>query len=124
VTAIDRTARQVTLADGGRVGYDRLLLATGASPRRLPVPGAGAEGVHYLRRIEDGERLKDTLSTAARIAVIGGGWIGLEVAAAARQAGAEVVLLEAAELPLLGVLGPEAARIFAGLRRSWPPTRG
>jgi 3-phenylpropionate/trans-cinnamate dioxygenase ferredoxin reductase component len=117
VTAIDRSARRVTLAGGGHLGYDRLLLATGAVPRTLPVPGADAGGVHYLRRIEDSDQIKDTLATASRVAVIGGGWIGLEVAAAARQAGAEVVLLEAAELPLLGVLGPEAARVFADLHR-------
>jgi 3-phenylpropionate/trans-cinnamate dioxygenase ferredoxin reductase subunit len=117
VTAIDRAARQVTLADGSHVGYDKLLLATGAGPRRLPVPGADADGVHHLRRIEDSERIKDTLATASRVVVIGGGWIGLEVAAAARQAGVEVVLLEAAELPLLGVLGPQVAQVFADLHR-------
>jgi 3-phenylpropionate/trans-cinnamate dioxygenase ferredoxin reductase subunit len=117
VTAIDRAARQVTLADGSHVGYDKLLLATGASPRRLPLPGADADGVHHLRRIEDSEQIKDTLATASRVAVIGGGWIGLEVAAAARQAGAGVVLLEAAELPLLGVLGPKVAQVFADLHR-------
>jgi 3-phenylpropionate/trans-cinnamate dioxygenase ferredoxin reductase subunit len=115
VTAIDRAARQVTLAGGGHVGYDKLLLATGADPRTVPVPGA--DGPHYLRRIEDSDQIKETLATASRIAVIGGGWIGLEVAAAARRAGAEVVLLEAAELPLLGVLGPQAARVFADLHR-------
>jgi 3-phenylpropionate/trans-cinnamate dioxygenase ferredoxin reductase subunit len=117
VSAIDRAARQVTLADGSHIGYDKLLLATGASPRTLPVPGADADGVHQLRRIEDSEQIKDTLATASRVAVIGGGWIGLEVAAAARQAGVEVVLLEAAELPLLGVLGPQVAQVFADLHR-------
>jgi 3-phenylpropionate/trans-cinnamate dioxygenase ferredoxin reductase subunit len=117
VTAIDRAACQVTLADGDHVGYDKLLLATGAGPRRLRVPGADADGVHYLRRIEDSEQIKNTLATASRVAVIGGGWIGLEVAAAARQAGTGVVLLEAAELPLLGVLGPEVAQVFADLHR-------
>jgi 3-phenylpropionate/trans-cinnamate dioxygenase ferredoxin reductase component len=117
VTAIDRASHQVSLADGTHVGYDKLLLATGARPRELNVPGARAGGVHYLRRIEDSERIKDTLATAARVAVIGGGWIGLEVAAAAREAGAGVVLLEAAELPLLGVLGPQVAQVFADLHR-------
>jgi transaldolase len=117
VTAIDRAAHQVTLADGSHVGYDRLLLATGSSPRRLPVPGADADGVYYLRRIEDSEQINDTLATASRVAVIGGGWIGLEVAAAARQAGVQVVLIEAAELPLLGVLGPQVAQVFADLHR-------
>jgi 3-phenylpropionate/trans-cinnamate dioxygenase ferredoxin reductase subunit len=117
VAAIDRAARQVTLADDSRVGYDKLLLATGSSPRRLSVPGAGADGVHYLRRIEDSEQIKDRLATASRVAVIGGGWIGLEVAAAARQAGVQVVLIEAAELPLVGVLGRHVAQVFADLHR-------
>jgi 3-phenylpropionate/trans-cinnamate dioxygenase ferredoxin reductase subunit len=117
VAAIDRAARQVTLADDSRVGYDKLLLATGSSPRRLSVPGAGADGVHYLRRIEDSEQIKDTLATASRVAVIGGGWIGLEVAAAARQAGVQVTLIEAAELPLLGLLGRHVAQVFADLHR-------
>ncbi|MGH3376966.1 MAG: NAD(P)/FAD-dependent oxidoreductase [Actinoallomurus sp.] len=117
-TAIDRAARQVTLADGGRVAYDKLLLTTGSSPRRLPVPGGDADGVHYLRTLGDSEQIKDTLGTASRIVVIGGGWIGLEVAAAARQADVEVTLIEAAELPLLGVLGREAAQVFADLHRA------
>lgn len=117
VTAIDPAVRRVMLADGGHVGYDKLLLATGAVPRTLPVPGADADGVHYLRRIEDSEQIRDTLATASRVAVIGGGWIGLEVAAAARQADTGVVLLEAAELPLSGVLGPQVAQVFADLHQ-------
>jgi 3-phenylpropionate/trans-cinnamate dioxygenase ferredoxin reductase subunit len=117
VTAVDRPARQVVLADGGRVGYDRLLLATGSSPRRPPIPGADADGVHYLRRIEDSDLIKGALEIASRVIVIGGGWIGLETAAAARQAGVEVVLIEAAELPLLGPLGRQAAQVFADLHR-------
>jgi 3-phenylpropionate/trans-cinnamate dioxygenase ferredoxin reductase subunit len=117
VTGIDRAAREVALADGSRVGYARLLLATGSSPRRLPVPGSDAEGVLYLRRVADSDRIKAAFQDASRIAVIGAGWIGLETAAAARAAGAEVTILEAAELPLLRVLGAEAARVFAGLHR-------
>jgi 3-phenylpropionate/trans-cinnamate dioxygenase ferredoxin reductase subunit len=107
----------VALADSSRIGYARLLLATGSSPRRLPVPGADADGVLYLRRVGDSDQIKATFQTASRIAVIGAGWIGLECAAAARAAGVEVTLLEAAELPLLRVLGPEVARVFAGLHR-------
>jgi 3-phenylpropionate/trans-cinnamate dioxygenase ferredoxin reductase subunit len=114
-TAIDRAAHEVTLADGSRIGYDRLLLATGASPRRLPVPGADAEGVHYLRRIEHSDAIHSTFG--GRLVVIGAGWIGLEVAAAARQAGSEVTVVEVAELPLLAVLGPEVATVFADLHR-------
>jgi 3-phenylpropionate/trans-cinnamate dioxygenase ferredoxin reductase subunit len=110
-TAIDRAGRQVALADGSAVGYDKLLLATGASPRRL----AHADGVHYLRTISDCERIRDILATASHLAVIGGGWIGLEVTAAARQAGLRVTVLETLELPLLRVLGGEMARVFADL---------
>jgi 3-phenylpropionate/trans-cinnamate dioxygenase ferredoxin reductase subunit len=110
VTGIDRAAHEVALADGSRIGYAKLLLATGSSPRRLPVPGTDADGVHYLRRVGDSDQIKATFQAAARIAVIGAGWIGLECAAAARAAGVEVTLLETAELPLLRVLGPEVAR--------------
>lgn len=114
-TALDRTAHQLHLADGTRTHYDKLLLATGASPRTLPVPGADAQGVHYLRRIEDSDRIKAILHTASRLVVIGAGWIGLEVTAAARQADVEVTVLDTAELPLLRVLGPEVAQVFADL---------
>jgi len=115
VTGIDPAAHDVTLADGSRVGYARLLLTTGASPRRLAVPGADLPGVLYLRRVADSEQIKAAFRAASRVVVIGAGWIGLEATAAARAAGVEVTLLEAAELPLLRVLGAEAARVFAGL---------
>ncbi|MFC0540259.1 NAD(P)/FAD-dependent oxidoreductase [Kutzneria chonburiensis] len=117
VSRIDRDDHRVQLADGSSQPYDKLLLATGASPRRPPIPGADAPGVRYLRRIEDSESLRDAFGTASRIVVVGGGWIGLEVAAAARQAGVAVTLLEAASLPLLRVLGPEVAPVFAELHR-------
>jgi len=117
VTAIDRAARQVALADGSSVGYAKLLLATGSSPRLLTVPGADADGVLYLRRAADSDQIKAVLATASRIAVIGAGWIGLEAAAAARTAGVEVTICEAAGLPLLRVLGPEVAQVFADLHR-------
>ena len=117
VTGIDPTAHEVGLADGSRVGYARLLLATGSSPRRIPVPGADADGVLYLRRVADSDEIKATFQTATRIAVIGAGWIGLETAAAARAAGVEVKILETAALPLLRVLGPEVAQVFADLHR-------
>ncbi|HEX8081542.1 MAG TPA: FAD-dependent oxidoreductase [Jatrophihabitans sp.] len=112
---LDRDARVVELSDGDQVGYDMLLLATGASPRTLSVPGADAEGVHLLRTLDDSDRLRALLPTISRLVVIGAGWIGLEVAAAARQAGVEVTVVESAELPLLRVLGPEVARVFADL---------
>ena len=117
VTALDPAAHEVRLARGGRVGYARLLLATGSSPRRLPVPGADLDGVLYLRRVGDSDRLKAAFAAAGKVVVIGGGWIGLETAAAARAAGAEVTVLEAAKLPLLRVLGPEVAQVFATLHR-------
>jgi 3-phenylpropionate/trans-cinnamate dioxygenase ferredoxin reductase subunit len=117
VTAIgvDRAAHEVVLADGSRVGYTKLLLTTGSSPRRLQVPGADLDGVLYLRSAGDSDRIKALLAGADRIAVIGAGWIGLEITAAAREAGVGVTVLEAAELPLLRVLGPEVASVFAAL---------
>ncbi|MEV0713483.1 FAD-dependent oxidoreductase [Asanoa sp. NPDC050611] len=117
VTALDPTGHEVTLADGTRLGYAKLLLATGSSPRPLTVPGADLPGVHYLRRVEESERLKDVFRPDARVVVIGAGWIGLETTAAGRAAGARVTVLEAADLPLLRVLGREVARVFADLHR-------
>lgn len=107
VAALDREAHEVVLADGERVGYDRLLLCTGGEARPLEVPGGELDGVLTLRTLEDAERLKGRLSEGARIVVIGGGWIGLEVAATARQAGAGVTVIEA--MPRLCQRGvPEA----------------
>ena len=117
VTEIDRTGHRVTLADGSAQPYAKLLLTTGSSPRRLPVPGAELDGVVYLRTVGDSDRIKAALVSAARVAVVGAGWIGLETAAAARTAGAHVTVVEAAELPLLRVLGPEVAQVFADLHR-------
>jgi 3-phenylpropionate/trans-cinnamate dioxygenase ferredoxin reductase subunit len=118
VTALDRAARQAVTATGERLRYDRLLLATGSSPRRLNVPGADLDGVLYLRRLADSDRLRAAFETAGRVAIVGGGWIGLETAAAARAAGLDVTLLEGAPLPLLRVLGPEVAEVFADLHRA------
>jgi 3-phenylpropionate/trans-cinnamate dioxygenase ferredoxin reductase component len=117
VTGIDPAAHQLSLADGSQLGYSKLLLATGSSPRSLPVPGADSDGVLYLRSVGDSDAIKEAFKSAARVAVIGAGWIGLETAAAARAAGVEVTVLEAAELPLLRVLGREVAQVFAGLHR-------
>jgi 3-phenylpropionate/trans-cinnamate dioxygenase ferredoxin reductase component len=116
-TEIDPAAHRVTLADGTSQPYAKLLLTTGSAPRPLQVPGAELDGVAYLRTAEDSDRIKAALESASRVAVIGAGWIGLETAAAARTAGAEVTVLEALELPLLRVLGPETARVFAELHR-------
>ena len=116
-TAVDRDAHEVVLADGDRIGYRKLLLATGSSPRRLPVAGADLDGVHYLRRLGDSDAIAAAIRSSSRIVVIGGGWIGLEVAAAARIADVAVTLVESAPLPLLRVLGPEIAEVFATLHR-------
>ena len=116
--AIDAIGHRVSLADGGAIGYDKLVLATGARPRRLSLPGADAAGLHYLRTREDSDAIRACLGDGQRLIIIGGGWIGLEVAAAARGAGTTVTLLEAAELPLLSVLGPELAQVFADLHRA------
>jgi 3-phenylpropionate/trans-cinnamate dioxygenase ferredoxin reductase component len=117
VSALDRPAKQVVLAGGERVGYDRLLLTTGSVVRRLDLPGADLAGVDYLRRLPDALRISALLEAGRRIVVIGAGWIGLEVAAAARQRGAEVTVVEMLELPLQRVLGDELGRVFADLHR-------
>jgi 3-phenylpropionate/trans-cinnamate dioxygenase ferredoxin reductase subunit len=118
VLGIDLAAHEVTLAGGTELSYTKLLLATGSSPRHLPVTGSDAEDVHYLRTVGDSEQIKDLLVAGSRVVVIGAGWIGLEVAATAKQAGADVTVLEAADLPLLRVLGPEVAAVFADLHRA------
>ena len=114
VRAIDRAARQVWLADDSAIGYDRLLLATGAEPRRLPLPG----DVCYLRTLEESHRLAARLHDGARLVIIGAGWIGLEVAAAARERGAAVTVIETAPLPLHRVLGDRLAASFAALHEA------
>ncbi len=116
-SSIDRARHVVTTEGGEEIGYDRLLLTTGSSPRKLPLPGADSREVLYLRRIEDSERLRERFVKGRRLVVIGAGWIGLEAAAAAREAEVEVTVLETLELPLLRVLGPECARLFADLHR-------
>ena len=110
--------RQVQLSDGTLLAYDALLLATGSTPRRLNVPGADATGVHYLRTLDDADALRAGLDTTQHLVIVGGGWIGLEVAAVAREQGVAVTVLEQAELPLVGVLGPEVAQVFADLHRA------
>lgn len=117
VVSIDRSAYEVTIEGGERIGYHKLLLATGSSPRRLTVPGNDLNGILYLRRLEDCEAMKAAFKTASRVAIIGAGWIGLETAAAARAAGCEVTVLERGELPLLTVLGREVAEIYADQHR-------
>ena len=116
-TAVDTSAKEVELVDGRRIGYDQLLLATGSRARTLPLPGAGAHGVLTLRHVEDSDTISDAFSAGGRMAVIGGGWIGMETAANARDKGVEVTVIEAADLPLSMVLGPELAQVFLDLHR-------
>jgi 3-phenylpropionate/trans-cinnamate dioxygenase ferredoxin reductase subunit len=117
-TSLHPASRTVGTATGGRLHYDKLLLATGSKPRRLDVPGADLDGVYYLRNVEDSDRLKSEFAKANRAVIIGAGWIGLETASAARAAGLEITLLVSGDLPLQHVLGPEVAPIFAELHRS------
>lgn len=117
VTAVDRAAHEVVTAEGERTAYDRLLLATGSSPRTLTLPGHDLGGVLSLRTIEDSDRIRALMQPGARLVFVGGGWIGLEVASAAREAGADVVVLESLELPLVRVLGVQVAKVFADLHR-------
>jgi 3-phenylpropionate/trans-cinnamate dioxygenase ferredoxin reductase subunit len=116
VTGVDRAGKVVHTSSGDQP-YDQLLLATGASPRRLAMADESGAPVAYLRTIEDSDRLRAAFAAGNRIAIVGGGWIGLEVAAAARTAGCEVTVLESLDLPLLRVLGPEVAERFAALHR-------
>ncbi|GEL97032.1 NAD(P)/FAD-dependent oxidoreductase [Cellulomonas terrae] len=115
--SIDLGARDVVDGSGTRTGWDHLVLATGSEPRRLDVPGAGLDGVVQLRTLDDSDRLRTLLTAGKRVVVVGGGWIGLEVTAAARAAGCEVSVLVRDPLPLLAVLGPELAAMFADLHR-------
>jgi 3-phenylpropionate/trans-cinnamate dioxygenase ferredoxin reductase component len=116
-TGIATDSKHITLDDGELIEYEKLLLTTGSTPRHLPIPGAELDGVHYLRRVGDSERLRELFTTASRLVIIGAGWIGLEVAAAARAAGVDVTILETAALPLLRVLGSTIAPVFAALHR-------
>jgi 3-phenylpropionate/trans-cinnamate dioxygenase ferredoxin reductase component len=116
VTAIDRGGRRVE-AGGEWIEYETLVLATGARARHLAMADDSGVPVVYLRTLDDSLALREHLTEGNLIGIIGGGWIGLEVASAARQHGAEVTVLESLDLPLLRVLGPEVARVFADLHR-------
>ena len=114
---IDRDAQTVTLASGTELTYDALVLATGSHARTLSLPGADLPGVLTLRRFEDCLALKDALEPGTRLVIVGGGWIGLEVASAAIEAECHVTVLEHFALPLFNVLGERLAGWFAGLHR-------
>jgi NADPH-dependent 2,4-dienoyl-CoA reductase/sulfur reductase-like enzyme len=118
VRSIDRPGHQVELAGGEQVPYDRLLITTGASPRRLSIPGADLGGVLYLRTAADSERLQAALRGGGKVVIAGAGWIGLETAAAAREYGCEVTIVEPETGPLHRAVGPELGEVFAKLHRS------
>jgi 3-phenylpropionate/trans-cinnamate dioxygenase ferredoxin reductase subunit len=117
VSSVDPSAHTVELADDTTVGYDKLLLATGSASRRPPIPGSDAAGVHYLRTFDDASALNSVLAEGSSLAVVGGGWIGLEVTAGARQRGVDVTVVEAAKQPLMAALGEEIGEVFATLHR-------
>jgi len=110
---IDRTAHRVHVADGSHLDYARLLLATGSRPRRLPVPGAELAGVHYLRTAADVESLRREIHPGRRAVVVGGGYIGLEVASTCRDLGLEVTVVEAAERVMNRVAAPVVSQFYA-----------
>ena len=115
VESLDPGAREVTLSGGRTMAYSRLLLATGAAPRRLALPGADLPGVRYLREMADSDALRAAITAASRVVVIGAGWIGSEVAASARQLGAEVAIVGPAAVPLERVLGPQVGGVYRDL---------
>ena len=112
VTAIDPGASRVTLHDGRTLGYDRLLIATGAEPRRLHVPGADLDGVRYLRTLADCDLLRARLDTGGRVVVVGAGWIGSELAASARQRGLEVTVIDPQPLPNERIFGQQIGTFY------------
>jgi 3-phenylpropionate/trans-cinnamate dioxygenase ferredoxin reductase subunit len=109
---LDVDGREVTLDDGERLRYDGLLLATGAEPRRLAIPGGDLNGVFYLRSVENSDLLRERLDRGGAVVVVGAGWIGAEVAASARQRGLAVTVVEPRSVPLEGVLGHEVGAVY------------
>ncbi|GAB3620243.1 FAD-dependent oxidoreductase [Glutamicibacter endophyticus] len=108
VTGLDRAERVVRLSDGSSLGYDQLVLATGARPNTggsAPIEGAQLPGVHLLRSIEDSQALRENLGEGSTLAIVGSGWIGMEVAASATQLGAKVTVITPDTVPLAAVLG-------------------
>ncbi|HXE73247.1 MAG TPA: FAD-dependent oxidoreductase [Candidatus Nitrosotenuis sp.] len=117
-TRLEVPERRLHLDDGTRLTYDRLLLCTGGSPRRLRLPGAELEGLHYLRTVDDSQRLAEKLRPGRRAVLIGTGFIGLELAASFRKKGLLVVGIDVLPLPLEPILGPEVGRFFADMHRA------
>ncbi|WP_434667492.1 FAD-dependent oxidoreductase [Paraburkholderia sp. A3BS-1L] len=119
VTAIDRQSRRVELGSGRKIGYDRLILATGARFRPLSVPGAELDGVLPLRTLADADALRSRLAEARDVVVIGAGFIGLEFAAVARKAGVAVHIVEVAQRPMGRVVSEETSRFYVSAHRHW-----
>jgi len=117
VTRVDATERSVELVGGGRVSYDKVLVATGGRNRRLEVPGAGLDGVLDLRTIEDSDRIRAEASAGRKAVVVGAGFIGCEVAASLRALGVEVEVVEIFETTLVRALGPEVGGVFEAIHR-------
>ena len=118
VTAIEPAERRVFVDGDPGPGYDRLLIATGAQPREIGFPGAGLDGVHYLRTLADCDALRARFEAGGKVVVIGAGWIGAEFAASARQRGLDVTVIEPAAVPLERVLGKELGAFYGDVHRS------
>jgi len=112
VVRLDPARRELTTRCSERLHYDRLLLSTGSAPRRLSIPGSELEGVHYLRTLGDSDVLRARLGDGGRLVIVGGGWIGCEVAASARQRGVEVTVIAPHSVPFERVLGVEVGAIY------------
>jgi 3-phenylpropionate/trans-cinnamate dioxygenase ferredoxin reductase component len=110
--SIDTSSSELVLDGGERLRYDRLLLTTGAEPRRLSIPGAELDGVLYLRSVQDSDALRARLDSGGAVVVVGAGWIGAEVAASARQRGLEVTVLDPLSVPLERVMGAEVGAVY------------
>ena len=110
--SLDAAERRVEVADGSHLEYDKLLLATGSRPRTLPVPGAELAGVHYLRTAADVDRLRAELRPGRRAVIVGGGYIGLEVAATCREAGLDVTVVEATDRVMSRVVSPVVSSFY------------
>ena len=115
-TRIDRN-RKVVVASRTEYPYDKLLIATGSAPRRLDVHGSELDGLLTLRTLEESLALRERFTDGANVVIVGAGWIGCEAAAAARQHGANVTILEPRSQPLLGVVGEQIGATFAALHR-------
>jgi 3-phenylpropionate/trans-cinnamate dioxygenase ferredoxin reductase subunit len=114
-TKLDPASSTLTLDTGDALSYEKLLLTTGAEPRRLAIPGADLEGIYYLRTLADSEALRARLAEGGRVAVVGAGWIGSEVAASARQKGLDVTLIDPLSLPNERIFGSEIGSFYRDL---------